>query len=92
MDDLREFFDDPGYGTQTNGRLCRLESEPGRARSSGAEKNRVGPNGAEWSRQRLARAGMRGLYFRLDAMFQPGSNQVPTGGKKKLAQVVHFYD
>jgi len=46
------FFDAPGYGTQTDGRHFRLESEPGRGRSSGAERNRAGPNGAEWSRQR----------------------------------------
>jgi len=58
------FFDAPGYGTQTDGRHFRLESEPGRARSSGDERIRVGPT------ERLAR-GMRGLYFRLDAMFQP---------------------
>jgi len=72
MDDLRDFFDDPGYGTQTDGRHFRMESEPGRARSSVAERNRVGPNAAEWSRQRLAK-GMRGLYFRFDAMFQRGN-------------------
>jgi len=65
------FFDAPGYGTQTVGRHFRLESEPGRARASGAERNRVGPNGADQEpTERLAR-GMRGLYFRLDAMFQP---------------------
>jgi len=47
MDDLRSFFfDAPGYGTQTDRRHFRLESEPGRGRSSGAERNRVGPNGA----------------------------------------------
>jgi len=75
----RVFFDAPGYGTQTDGRHFRLECEPGRARSSGAERNREGPKGAEWSRveptERLA-WGMRGRYFRLDAMFQPA-----TGGK-----------
>jgi len=32
------FFDAPGYGTQTVGRHFRLESEPGRARSSGADR------------------------------------------------------
>ena len=37
------FFDAPGYGPQTDRRYFRLESEPGRGRSSGAERNRVEP-------------------------------------------------
>jgi len=74
------FFDAPGYGTQTVGRHFRLESEPGRARSSGAERNRVGPNGAEWSRQRDWRGGWEGYI----SGWTPCSNR-----RKKLAQVVH---
>jgi len=33
------FCDAPGYGTQTDGRHFRLESEPGRGRSSGANRD-----------------------------------------------------
>ena len=73
------FFDAPGYGTQTDGRHFRLESESGRARSSGAERNRVEPNGAD----RETDEGDERTIF-------PVGRHVPTGGKK-LAQVDHCF-
>jgi len=75
------FFDAPGYGTQTDQRHFRLECEPGRGRSSGAERNRVGPNGADWSQLRDWQGGWEGHI----SGSTPCSNR-PT----KLAQVVHW--
>jgi len=80
-----EFPDAPGYGTQTDGRHFRLESEPGRARSSGAERRRVGPNGAEWSRQRDWRGGWEGDVSGWMPFKTPCPNR-----RKKLAHVVHY--
>jgi len=65
------FFDAPGYGTQKDGRShFRLESEPGRGRSSGAERNRVGPNGAD---RETGEGDEIAIY--------PVRRHVPTGGQ-----------
>jgi len=77
------FFDAPGYGTQKDGRHFRLESKPGRGRSSGAERNRVGPNGAD---RETDEGDERAIY--------PVRRHVPTGGrnsrKSSINEISHL--
>ena len=60
------FFDAPGYGTQTDRRHFRLESEPGRAEPKGTEWGRMEPSGAN---RETGEGDERAIRF--DAMFQP---------------------